>query len=209
MLVSIFLGALKIDKFIIFLLLSYDMGFFSWLADIIFGRTRIREEKKELGLIRDISELTKEEISVEKQEKRVANELINLLKEHYYTISARGKIRGGDLENLYNDILSRLNKLKSEKLNVRDEEYLTDIVSKLLNNYFELSNSTVYAFARDPKYGTMFSNRDFDTLNLLNNELKQLIGQLKSELAVEESIGERKKKDIRDIYSEEEREEGR
>ena len=185
------------------------MGFFSWLADLIFGRTRIREEKKELGLVSDIKRLTKEEISVEKQEKRVVSELINLLKEHYYTISARGKIRGGDLENLYNDILIRLNKLQSEKISVRDEEYLTDIVSRLLNKYFELSNSSVYAFARDPKYGTMFSNRDFDTLNILNNKLRQLIGQLKSELAVEENIGERKKKDIRDIYSEEQREGGR
>jgi len=209
MLVSIFLGALKIAKFITFLLLLLYMGFFSWLGDLIFGRTRIREEKKETGLIRDLKSLTKQEISIEKQEKRVIDEIISTIKQHYNTISAKGKIEGGELKNLYNDILIRLNKLKSEKISVKDEEYLTDMVSKLLNKYFDLSNSTFYAIARDPKYGTLFSNRDIDTLNVLNNKLRQLVGQLKSELAVEESIGERKKKDVIDIYGKEQREEGR
>ena len=185
------------------------MGLFRWLWERVFGGTKLRDERKELGLAQHSIKLAKASISLKKQEKKIAGELISVLQAHYAVISQEGKIKEGRLDSLFQEVLSDLEKIQKEALSVHEEQLLLNRVRQLIDKYGRTANAMFYAFAKNPQYRSLYSTTDIDGLNALNNRLQQLVQALRSELALEESIDEQKKNILRSEYELVQTEEGK
>lgn len=190
---------------------------FSWIWNLIFGKSRIKEEKQELRTERHLKRESRQEIRIQRQEKGIVKKLLKKLEllksgfgiSSYSLLLKLIKQEKGEMTMSPEEInqslkvlIYQLNQIKSERIPLKKEE---EVFVKLLQTWNITKNEILRYYQLAVDHGYEEQHKDDKKIT---EEISKFLEELGHDLKNEEKLDENKKKEIRKLYNQIVREEG-